>query len=61
MRRARMYDSGFGLVDPPRDYSGSGMSWARAPGALVSTMDDLTRFHRALFDGTPPSARRSTR
>ncbi|MGW1280009.1 serine hydrolase domain-containing protein [Streptomyces tsukubensis] len=49
---ARMYDSGLGAIDPPRDYSVYDMSWAWAAGDLVSTMDDLTRFHRALFDGT---------
>lgn len=49
---ARMYESLFGLIDPPRDYSVYTMSWAWTAGALISTMDDLDRFYAALFDGT---------
>ncbi|MFC5155329.1 serine hydrolase [Streptomyces amakusaensis] len=48
---SRMYDSLFGLIDPPRDYSVYDMSWAWTAGALISTTDDLTRFHAALFGG----------
>lgn len=47
----RMYESLFGLIDPPRDYSVYDMSWAWVAGSLVSTMDDLNRFYAALFDG----------
>ncbi|MCH0542968.1 beta-lactamase family protein [Streptomyces sp. MUM 203J] len=48
---ARMYESWFGFIDPPRDYSVYDMSWAGTAGALVSTMDDLNRFYRQLLGG----------
>ncbi|MER6029539.1 serine hydrolase domain-containing protein [Streptomyces sp. NPDC001851] len=48
---ARMYDSFYGLNNPPRDYSDYDMSWAYTAGALVSTTDDLNRFYRALLGG----------
>ncbi|MEU2715597.1 serine hydrolase domain-containing protein [Streptomyces sp. NPDC007205] len=48
---ARMYDSFYGLINPPRDYSDYDMSWAYTAGALVSTTDDLNRFYRALLGG----------
>lgn len=48
---ARMYESYYGLIDPPRDYSVYDMSWAGTAGALVSTTDDLSRFYRALLGG----------
>ncbi|AXE87328.1 serine hydrolase domain-containing protein [Streptomyces sp. Go-475] len=47
----RMYEALYGLIDPPRDYSVYDMSWIRSAGALVSTMDDLNRFYRALLGG----------
>ncbi|MEU0109088.1 serine hydrolase domain-containing protein [Streptomyces sp. NPDC006129] len=47
----RMYEALYGLIDPPRDYSVYDMSWLRSAGALVSTMDDLNRFYRALLGG----------
>nr|WP_268249995.1 serine hydrolase domain-containing protein [Streptomyces echinoruber] len=47
----RMYESWYGLIDPPRDYSVYDMSWAYTAGALVSTPDDLNRFYRALLTG----------
>ncbi|MEU6918827.1 serine hydrolase domain-containing protein [Streptomyces olindensis] len=47
----RMYEALYGLIDPPRDYSVYDMSWIRSAGAVVSTMDDLNRFYRALLDG----------
>ncbi|MFI8087156.1 serine hydrolase domain-containing protein [Streptomyces sp. NPDC086080] len=47
----RMYESFFGLIDPPRDYSVYDMSWAYTAGAVVSTTDDLNRFYRALLGG----------
>jgi D-alanyl-D-alanine carboxypeptidase len=48
---ARMYESFYGLIDPPRDYSVYDMSWAYTAGAVVSTADDLNRFYRALLTG----------
>lgn len=48
---SRAYTSLFGLVDPPREYSVYNMSWATTAGAIVSTMDDLNRFYRALLRG----------
>ncbi|GHI09757.1 hydrolase [Streptomyces cellostaticus] len=48
---ARMYDSFYGLINPPRDYSDYDMSWAYTAGAIVSTTDDLNRFYRALLGG----------
>ncbi|WP_455361845.1 serine hydrolase domain-containing protein [Streptomyces sp. SYSU K21746] len=48
---SRMYEALFGLVDPPRDYSVYNMSWTGTGAALVSTMDDLSRFYAKLLDG----------
>ncbi|NRQ37927.1 beta-lactamase family protein [Nonomuraea sp. NN258] len=48
---SKAYESLFGLIDPPRDYSVYDMSWAGVAGSLVSTMDDLNRFYRALLTG----------
>ncbi|WP_433333281.1 serine hydrolase domain-containing protein [Spirillospora sp. CA-294931] len=48
---SRMYESLFQGTGTPRDYSAYDMSWAGSAGALVSTMDDLNRFTRALFTG----------
>jgi D-alanyl-D-alanine carboxypeptidase len=48
---SKAYESMFGLIDPPRDYSVYDMSWASTAGAVVSTMDDLNRFYRALLTG----------
>ncbi|MFE7807031.1 serine hydrolase domain-containing protein [Streptomyces sp. NPDC057430] len=48
---ARMYESFFGLIDPPRDYSVTDMSWAGTAGALVSTTSDLNDFYRSLLSG----------
>jgi len=47
----RMYESLFRHVNPPRDYSTFDMSWASTAGSLVSTMDDLNSFYRALLTG----------
>ncbi|MGY3204638.1 CubicO group peptidase (beta-lactamase class C family) [Streptomyces sp. TE5632] len=46
-----MYESFYGLIDPPRDYSVYDMSWASTAGSIVSTTDDLNRFYRALLTG----------
>ncbi|MER8044384.1 serine hydrolase domain-containing protein [Streptomyces sp. NPDC094032] len=48
---AGMYESFYGLIDPPRDYSTYDMSWASTAGAMVSTMDDLNTFYRKLLGG----------
>ena len=48
---AKMYESFYGLIDPPRDYSVYDMSWAYTAGAIVSTTDDLNRFYRELLSG----------
>ncbi|WP_155884873.1 serine hydrolase domain-containing protein [Actinomadura flavalba] len=47
----RMYEHLHGQADPPRDYSRYDMSYLGTAGALISTMDDLTTFYRALFTG----------
>uniref|UniRef100_A0AAU2K1K9 Beta-lactamase family protein n=1 Tax=Streptomyces sp. NBC_00049 TaxID=2903617 RepID=A0AAU2K1K9_9ACTN len=47
----RMYESFYGLLDPPRDYSVYDMSWVGPAAALVSTMEDLNRFYAKLLDG----------
>ncbi|MFF3935175.1 serine hydrolase domain-containing protein [Streptomyces phaeofaciens] len=48
---SRMYESYFGVIDPPRDYSVYDMSWGNTAGALVSTTDDLNLFYRSLLGG----------
>lgn len=48
---SKAYESLFGWIDPPRDYSVYDMSWAYTAGAITSTMDDLNRFYRALLGG----------
>ncbi|MCX4545727.1 serine hydrolase domain-containing protein [Streptomyces sp. NPDC012746] len=48
---ARMYESFYGIIDPPRDYSVYNMTWAGTAGALVSTPQDLNAFYRALLGG----------
>ncbi|MFE2362778.1 serine hydrolase domain-containing protein [Streptomyces virginiae] len=48
---ARMYESFYGLIDPPRDYSIYNMTWGGTAGALVSTPQDLNTFYRALLTG----------
>ncbi|MFF5973635.1 serine hydrolase domain-containing protein [Streptomyces sp. NPDC012769] len=50
-RHAGMYESFFGLIDPPRDYSTYDMSWGGTAGALVSTTNDLNTFYRKLLGG----------
>lgn len=48
---SRAYESLYGSFDPPRDFSVYDMSWVTTAGAVVSTMDDLNRFYRALLRG----------
>ncbi|WP_406509870.1 serine hydrolase domain-containing protein [Streptomyces sp. NBC_00212] len=47
----KMYESFYGLIDPPRDYSVYDMSWGGTAGALVSTTGDLDDFYRKLLRG----------
>ncbi|MFG1696195.1 serine hydrolase domain-containing protein [Nonomuraea sp. NPDC049309] len=48
---SKAYESLFGMIDPPRDYSVYEVSFLNTAGALTSTMDDLNRFFRALLRG----------
>ncbi|MFD3324391.1 serine hydrolase domain-containing protein [Streptomyces sp. NPDC058701] len=48
---AKMYESFYGLIDPPRDYSEYNMTMAGTAGALISTTHDLNTFYRALLQG----------
>ncbi|MFJ4776730.1 serine hydrolase domain-containing protein [Streptomyces sp. NPDC088762] len=48
---ARMYESLYGAIDPPRDYSVYDMSWTGTGAALVSTMEDVNRFYGKLLAG----------
>ncbi|GAA2472982.1 serine hydrolase domain-containing protein [Streptomyces thermolineatus] len=48
---SKAYESLFGIIDPPRDYSVYHPSSLDTAGAMVSTMDDLNRFYRLLLDG----------
>ncbi|MDT0310026.1 serine hydrolase domain-containing protein [Streptomyces sp. DSM 44917] len=55
---ARLYEGLYGLLDPPLDVTVYDPSYVWTAGALLSTMEDLTRFYDALFDGellTPAS------
>lgn len=47
----RMYESLFGKIDPPRDYSVYTMSWVMPGAGLVSTTADLNLFYRTLLTG----------
>ncbi|MFF6774033.1 serine hydrolase domain-containing protein [Streptomyces sp. NPDC012637] len=48
---SKMYEALWGTLEPPRDYSVYTMSWDMAGGGLVSSMEDLNRFYRALLGG----------
>ncbi|WP_260189492.1 serine hydrolase domain-containing protein [Actinophytocola gossypii] len=48
---SRLYESWFGMIDPPRDYSVYDMSWVGPAAALVSTVADLNRFYGLLLAG----------
>ncbi|MFD9903795.1 serine hydrolase domain-containing protein [Streptomyces sp. NPDC059063] len=48
---SQLYESWFGMIDPPRDYSVFDMSWARLGGSLISTVADLNRFYGMLLAG----------
>ncbi|MER6971948.1 serine hydrolase domain-containing protein [Nocardioides sp. NPDC000445] len=48
---SRLYESWFGMFDPPRDFSVFDMSWVGVSAALVSTVADLDRFFARLLAG----------
>ncbi|MGW1226295.1 serine hydrolase domain-containing protein [Streptomyces sp. NPDC002530] len=48
---SRLYESWFGKLDPPRDFSVFDMSWVGPTASLVSTVADLNRFYAELFAG----------
>lgn len=48
---SRLYESWFGMIDPPRDYSVFDMSWVGPSASLISTVSDLNRFFGMLMAG----------
>jgi D-alanyl-D-alanine carboxypeptidase len=48
---SQMYESWFGMIDPPRDYSVYDMSWVGPAASLISTVADLNRFYGLLLAG----------
>lgn len=48
---SQLYESWFGMIDPPRDYSVYDMSWVGPSASLISTVADLNRFYGALLAG----------
>ena len=48
---SQLYESWFGMVDPPRDYSVYDMSWVGPSASLISTVSDLNRFFGMLLAG----------
>ncbi|MFE3446111.1 serine hydrolase domain-containing protein [Nocardia sp. NPDC059180] len=48
---SRMYESMYGMIDPPRDYSEYSISWMKPGAGLVSTTADLNRFYAELLGG----------
>ncbi|GAA2332831.1 beta-lactamase family protein [Streptomyces kunmingensis] len=48
---SRLYESWFGMIDPPRDYSDYDMSWVGPSASLISTVTDLNRFYGKLLAG----------
>ncbi|APB00948.1 serine hydrolase domain-containing protein [Nocardia seriolae] len=45
------YESWFGMIDPPRDYSVYDMSWVGPAASLISTTADLNRYFGLLVAG----------
>ncbi|WP_067828639.1 serine hydrolase domain-containing protein [Nocardia inohanensis] len=45
------YESWFGMIDPPADFSVYDMSFVGPSASLVSTVSDLNRFFRLLLEG----------
>ncbi|MFF6998987.1 serine hydrolase domain-containing protein [Streptomyces sp. NPDC008313] len=48
---SQLYESWFGMIDPPRDYSVYDMSWVGPSASLISTVTDLNRFFGMLLTG----------
>jgi D-alanyl-D-alanine carboxypeptidase len=48
---SQMYESWFGMIDPPHDYSVYDMSWVGPAASLISTVADLNRFFGKLLAG----------
>lgn len=48
---SQLYESWFGMIDPPRDYSVYDMSWVEPAAGLISTVTDLNRFYGMLLAG----------
>jgi D-alanyl-D-alanine carboxypeptidase len=48
---SELYESWFGMIDPPRDYSVYDMSWVGPAASLISTVTDLNRFFGMLLAG----------
>ncbi|GHG42096.1 MULTISPECIES: serine hydrolase domain-containing protein [Amycolatopsis] len=48
---SKLYESWFGMIDPPRDYSVFDMSWVGPAASLISTVSDLNRFYELLLAG----------
>ncbi len=48
---SRLYESWFGMIDPPRDYSVFDMSWVGPSASLISTVADINRFFGMLLAG----------
>ncbi|MBT3166201.1 beta-lactamase family protein [Streptomyces sp. Vc74B-19] len=46
-----LYESWFGMIDPPRDHSVHDMSWVGPSASLISTVSDLNRFYALLSAG----------
>ncbi|AYF76832.1 class A beta-lactamase-related serine hydrolase [Nocardia yunnanensis] len=53
---SKHYESWFGMIDPPRDYSVYDMSFVGPAASLISTTGDLNRFYRLLLAGEIISA-----
>lgn len=53
---SKIYESFFGVIDPPRDYSVYDMSWVGPAASLISTVSDVNDFYAALFAGEIVSA-----
>lgn len=47
----RLYESWFGMFDPPRDLSVFDMSWVGVSASLISTVSDLNTFFSKLIAG----------
>lgn len=55
-KHSGMYENYYGRLNPPKDYSVYNPSGYGTAGAMISTMDDLNTFFRALLDGKLISA-----